>query len=235
VKGSIKIGSILGITLRVHVLLLGLLGVLIVMGVPPLVFVILFGSVLLHELGHSLVALAFGLRVVDITLWPLGGMARMSQIPESTRIEALIAVAGPAVNFLLAGGGTLAGLPPDGAFVSWNLAMGLFNLLPAFPMDGGRLLRAFLGRRGNWLGATESAVRIGRWFALLLCLIGFAGVYTLPLVGVFVWWSGVQELALVRARHAAVDRAPRSGFGPEEIEALERFRGRISDRPPEER
>ena len=157
-NGSIQIGSILGITVRLHVLLLLMFAVLVFwLEQPPLVLAILFGCVLLHELGHSLVALAFGLRVIDITLWPLGGMARMSRIPESTRIEGLIAIAGPAVNFVLA----LAGF---GAFVLWpglqqsellawfigvNLLMGLFNLLPAFPMDGGRLLRAFLGWRGD--------------------------------------------------------------------------------------
>jgi Zn-dependent protease len=238
VNGSIKIGSILGITLRLHVLLLVMLGVLIVLGVPTLVFVILFGCVLLHELGHSLVALAFGIRVVDITLWPLGGMARMSQIPESSRIEGLIAIAGPAVNFVLALLGfvawTIWGEARQDDLLAWfigaNVLMGLFNLLPAFPMDGGRLLRAFLGRNGDWLGATESAVRIGRVLALVLCVLGLTGLYALPLVGVFVWLSGIQELAAVRARHARVELAPvRGGFRPEEIEALERFRGRLSD------
>ncbi len=243
-NGSIKIGSILGITLRLHVLLLVLLVILIRWGESPLVFAVLFGCVLLHELGHSLVALAFGIRVVDITLWPLGGMARMSQIPESTRIEALIAIAGPAVNFVLALLGLLASgsfdYPPRDLF-QWfslvNLSMGVFNLLPAFPMDGGRILRALLGWRGDWLGATEHAVWIGRWFALALFLLGFTGLLALPLVGLFIWWSGNQELAAVRARHALATaaRAERSGFTPEEIAALERFRGRLSDSHSDER
>jgi Zn-dependent protease len=254
VNGSIKIGSILGITLRLHVLLLVMFGVLVfVFQEPPLVLLVLFGCVLLHELGHSLVALAFGIRVVDITLWPLGGMARMTQIPESTRIEGLIAIAGPAVNFLLALLGFVLGMPWDPAsgsellawFVGLNLVMGLFNLLPAFPMDGGRLLRAFLGWRGNWLAATESAVRIGRWFALLLGVLGLTGIpwvpalaesnWVLPLIALFIWISGSQELAAVRARHARAQRPVRAGFSPEEIEALERFRGRLSDSPPDER
>ena len=235
-----------GITLRLHVLLLIFFGVLIYLGESPLVFGILFGCVLLHELGHSLVALAFGVRVVDITLWPLGGLARMSQIPESFRIEALIAVAGPSVNFLLAGLGFLLGLPEHGLFVFGNLVMGLLNLLPAFPLDGGRILRAFLGRKGKWLVATERAVWIGRWFAISLCLFGFGlwrlgeGVQlalTLGLVGVFIWWSGNAELGSVRARHAlaTLTRAERSGFSAEEIAALERFRGRLSDSHPDER
>jgi Zn-dependent protease len=251
VNGSIRIGSVFGITLRLHVLLLIVFGILIVRNESPLVFGILFGCVLLHELGHSLVAMAFGIRVVDITLWPLGGMARMSQIPESTHIEALIAIAGPAVNFLLALLGLLASgswhYPPSDLF-QWfslvNLSMGLFNLLPAFPMDGGRILRALLGWRGDWLKATERAVWIGRWFAISLCLLGFGllllgdpGPLTLVLVGIFIWWSGNAELASVRARHAlsSVARAERSGFSAEEIAALERFRGRLSDSHSDER
>jgi Zn-dependent protease len=251
VNGSIKIGSVLGITLRLHLLLLVMFGVFVfLLDENPLVLAMLFGCVLLHELGHSLVALAFGIRVVDITLWPLGGMARMTQIPESTRIEGLIAIAGPAVNFVLAllgfGAWTLWGGPPQqdllGWFIGVNLVMGLFNLLPAFPMDGGRLLRAFLGRRGDWLGATVSAVRIGRWFALLLFVLGLTGIpgvlgpnYVLPLVALFVWSSGIQELAAVRARHAPVEAPGRPGFRPDEIEALERYRGRISKPRSEER
>jgi Zn-dependent protease len=251
VNGSIKIGSILGITLRLHVLLLVMFaGLVFLLHEPPLVLALLFGCVLLHELGHSLVALAFGIRVIDITLWPLGGMARMSQIPESTRIEGLIAIAGPAVNFLLAllgfGAWMLWGGPQRedlfGGFIAVNLLMGLFNLLPAFPMDGGRLLRAFLGWRGDWLGATESAVRIGRWFAVLLCLSALVEIpglrganWVLPLIGLFIWISGSQELAAVRLRHAAARAGERSGFSPEEIAALERFRGRLSDSSRDER
>ena len=249
-NGSIKIGSILGITLRLHWVLLVMFGVLVfVFHEPPLVLAILFGCVLLHELGHSLVALAFGIRVIDITLWPLGGMARMSQIPESTRIEGLIAIAGPAVNFLLALIGFLLGMPWDEPgsqllfwFVAVNLVMGLFNLLPAFPMDGGRLLRAFMGRNGNWLAATESAVRIGRWVALLLAVLGLTGIpgvlapnFALPLVALFIWMSGFQELASMRARKASAVIRERTGFTEAEIAALERFRGRISQPPPDER
>jgi Zn-dependent protease len=248
VNGSIKIGSVFGITLRLHVLLLVMYAVLVFKTeVSPLVLLILSGCVLLHELGHSLVALAHGIRVVDITLWPLGGMARMTQIPESTRIEGLIAIAGPAVNFLLAALGflawTLSGAPFEGGLLEWfigaNVLMGLFNLLPAFPMDGGRLLRAFLGRKGNWLAATEQAVGFGRVLALLLCVLGlvrFPELLMLPLIGVFVWWSGAQELAVVRARHASpTPPTANPGFGPGEIEELERYRGSLSSWRSDER
>lgn len=226
-NGSIKIGSVLGITIRVHVLLLVLAGFIVFGsgdGVQEAVRLgMLFGIILLHELAHGLVAMRFGLRVVDITLWPLGGMARMTQMPESSRIEALVAIAGPLLNFVLAG----IGLPillwvvtSDTAsaftreltlsFVLGNLVLGGFNLLPAFPMDGGRILRAFLGRNGNWVRGTEQAVVTGRAIAVMLGLLGvlmltlgwmgFQGILFI-FVAMFVWWAGAQELLAVRARH----------------------------------
>ncbi|MCB0000786.1 MAG: site-2 protease family protein, partial [Anaerolineales bacterium] len=174
---------------------------------------------LLHELGHSIVAQSFGIRVLDITFWPLGGMARMSQIPENSRIEGLIAIAGPAVNFVLAGASLTFLLLPGIAgsavgdlalvFLLFNVALGGFNLIPAFPMDGGRVLRAILGRKGDWVRATEGAVRVGRFFALLMFLSFFVTWNpVLPLIALFVWWTGQQELLAVRLRHAT------AGFGP---------------------
>jgi Zn-dependent protease len=228
---SFKIGNVFGIPVRVHGTFLLLVYLVTLLTHDPLEWLlwtaISFGCVLLHELGHSLVARAFGLQVVDITLWPLGGMARMSQIPENTRIEALIAIAGPAVNFLLAGGALLAltfswaaglgGRTTEdflSLFVVANLLQGGFNLLPAFPMDGGRLLRALLGRKGDWLGATETAVRIGRWIAgllflgsLVLLAVSPRASCTLPLLALFVWVAGTGELLAVRQRHG------RSPFG----------------------
>jgi len=227
VNGSIKLGSILGITIRVHVLLLLLVALIILRSdqigalMAGLLIATLFGIVLLHELAHSLVAMRFGLRVVDITLWPLGGMARMSEIPESSRIEGWIAVAGPLLNFVLAG----LSLPlvvwsslsetahPGlqtliGYFFTSNLLLGGFNLLPAFPMDGGRILRAFFGRKGDWVLATERAVNIGRAVAFLLALFALmtwtalgSQSLVLVLVAIFVWWAGTQELQSVRLRH----------------------------------
>jgi Zn-dependent protease len=167
--------------------------------------------VLLHELGHSLVAKAYGLQVIDITFWPLGGMARMSRIPEDTKIEATIALAGPAVNLALAlvtlpmvvvaGNGPLADLL--WTFVWMNLVLGGFNLLPAFPMDGGRVLRAVLARKGDWVRATEQAVRVGRWLALAMVIFAFApqGSFMLIFIAGFVWISGQKELMSMRMRH----------------------------------
>jgi stage IV sporulation protein FB len=237
VKGSFKIGNAFGIPVRIHVTFLLLVyglflftdGAMKTLGLMGLVF----GCVLLHELGHSLVARSFGLRVADITLWPLGGMARMSEIPENSRIEALIAVAGPAVNFVLAGL-ALLGLVAGAAFglgagsygeeLLWfflavNVMQGGFNLVPAFPMDGGRLLRALLARKRDWLSATETAVRIGRTVALLLFLgsivflIYRPGLCLMPLVALFIWFEGTRELWNVRLRHGVSPFGAAMRFG----------------------
>jgi Zn-dependent protease len=286
-NGSLRIGSVFGITIRVHVLLLVLVGLVLLQaedlfGAAALI-VVLSAIVVLHELGHSIVARSFGIQVLDITLWPLGGMARMSQIPESPKIEGLIAVAGPIVNFVLAAlaavvlgaqglSGSSGSRLQEIAFymLAINLTMGLFNLIPAFPMDGGRILRAVLGRTGDWVSATESAVRVGRVFAGLIALVGVVGVLFVPgmggqgviflLIAAFVWLTGAQELLAVRMRHgvvglgSVVDLAQRAadwssragsavgseprpeaqdeaqgarGFSQEEIERLEKFRGRL--------
>jgi Zn-dependent protease len=294
-NSSLRLGSVFGITIRVHVLLLVLIALLVIQA-PDAVAAgaeigALFAIVLLHELGHSVVAQSFGIRVLDITLWPLGGMARMSEIPESPKIEGLIAVAGPIVNFILAAIAAVVygahGWSGSGdtlwSELAWNLLvinlmMGLFNLLPAFPMDGGRILRAFLGRSGDWVSATASAVRIGRMFAGLIAIFGAVGLLFVPgvavgafvflLVAAFVWITGAQELMAVKARHGVVEfagiadfaqraadwssrasgAAPFSsssevrpdarpeaqddaqgarGFSREEIDRLEKFRGRL--------
>jgi Zn-dependent protease len=239
VNGSIKIGNAFGIPVRIHLTFLLLVYAVILLAEDPLqglgLMGIAFGCVLLHELGHSLVARGFGLRVADITLWPLGGMARMSEIPENPRIEALIAIAGPAVNFALAGlalvalfAGSALGLVAGGRleqflwfFLVANLLQGGFNLLPAFPMDGGRLLRAWLGRKRDWVRATEGAVRVGRYIAFalffgsLLAMTQTKGLCMMPLVAVFIWFEGTRELWGVRLRHGVspFGAALRFGWG----------------------
>ena len=237
--GSIRLGSVLGITVRAHFLLVLLFGAAVVLSGHDALQAVLFatmwfGLVLLHELGHCVVARHFGIQVVDITLWPLGGMARMSEIPESSKIEGLVAIAGPLVNFALAlvglpvwwwiaanapGAPIATGVPGDSwvtalFFAKWflniNLAMGLFNLIPLFPTDGGRLLRAWLGRNGDWVGATESAVGVGRVISVALGVTGLIGIppdilrpnYLLTLIAIYLWWVGAQELMAVRMRHA---------------------------------
>jgi Zn-dependent protease len=241
---------------RIHLTFLLLVWALFLFTSDPLqalgLIAVIFGCVLLHELGHSLVARGFGLRVADITLWPLGGMARMSEIPEVPRIEALIAIAGPAVNFGLAGLallGLAAGVALDAQsdledflwfFLVANVMQGGFNLLPAFPMDGGRLLRAFLARKRDWLAATEVAVRVGRVLAGVLFLGSLAfvlrgqGFCMMPLVALFVWLEGKRELWSVRLRHGVSPFGPgaRTAWSSSE-QAMEEGTGAAPQEPPE--
>jgi Zn-dependent protease len=261
VFGSIRLGSILGIPIRAHVLFLALVAFLVFtpgVGTAEVASLALLAAVLvLHELGHSLVARRFGIHVVDITLWPLGGMARLSHVPESSKAEGLIAVAGPAVNFVLAAAGfplwlgMLAALGPEALasrlglyFVGINVVMGAFNLIPAFPTDGGRILRALLALSRDWVAATEGAVRVGRAMSVLLFAAGVAfGNWMLPVLALWLWWTGSQELEMVRQRHQrasaldALARAARAGpgfeppparpagFDERDVERLERFHG----------
>lgn len=178
---------------------------------------LLFFSVTLHELGHSFQALKYGIKVRDITLMPMGGLAQIEEIPEDPNKELRIALAGPLVNFaiaaLLIGIGALLDaralvslneLKASFGRVSWsgllayltaaNLMLGLFNLLPAFPMDGGRVLRALLAKRMNHAKATRIATHVGQGFALLMGLWGFmSGSWTLVIIAIFVWMGAGQE------------------------------------------
>ncbi len=176
---SWKIGRIAGIDLFLHptfllILLPGVAG-----GLSPFLLVALFGCVVLHELGHALMARRFGIETLDITLYPIGGVARLQRMPRAPGAELLIALAGPAVNFAIVAGLLglellgIGGMESDsslGGFLASlmlvNLILGVFNLSPAFPMDGGRVLRALLS---GWLGrvrATTIAATIGRALAL---------------------------------------------------------------------
>lgn len=186
---------------------------------------LLFFSVTLHELGHSLQALKYGVKVRDITLMPMGGLARLEEIPEEPNKELRIALAGPLVNFgiaaLLIGVGallnaraliTLEELQASFGSVSWsgllayltsaNLILGLFNLIPAFPMDGGRVLRALLAKKMNHAKATKIAAQVGQGFALLMGLWGFmSGSWTLVLIAIFVWMGAGQENQGAQVKH----------------------------------
>jgi len=172
---------------------------------------IFFVCVVLHELGHSLTARYFGIQVPRILLLPIGGMAEFERIPRQPSQELLITIAGPAVNFAIAGmlfviARTPANWPltvdyPDSLvglvqmLMTWNLAMGFFNLLPVFPMDGGRILRALLATRLAYLRATYWAAAIGRILALTFAAIA-AFYFHRPqtcILFLFIAWAGTAE------------------------------------------
>lgn len=183
-------------------------------GTAAAFILLLFAAIALHELGHAVVARRFGIRTQDITLLPIGGIARMERMPEKPREEMLVAVAGPVVNMVLAA--LLVGLAaiwpvrPAPAFFLEELAranywLAAFNLLPVFPLDGGRILRAALSLEYGHLRATEIATLVGRTGALL---IGFAGLIWNPLLVViafFVWISAAAESETTRLQELVAD------------------------------
>jgi Zn-dependent protease len=171
--------------------------------------VVLFGTIVLHELGHALAARHYGIGTADITLLPIGGVARLLANPGSPKEELVIALAGPAVNVVLAGlifavlqfAPGVASLGVLGALlVRWlyiNVGLLLFNLIPAFPMDGGRVLRALLAMRIGFTGGTRIAARVGQVLAVGFFFAGLVWNPMLMLIGVFVWFGAAQEAALV--------------------------------------
>ncbi len=177
-----------------------------------LLLAILAASLIVHELAHALVARALGLRVLDITIWPLGGMARMEGLTLHPGREAPVAAAGPVANLLLAAACLLIPGRWGDAAVDINLVLGLGNLVPAFPLDGGRLVRAWFAAHNPMLEATAAAVRIGRWIAFgLLLLAAWYGAFWLGLIlGVYLWWSGARELWQAILTEGAL---PRWGVG----------------------
>jgi Zn-dependent protease len=207
---SWKLGRFAGIDVFVHPTFLlvltfpqvsdgGAEGLLLVLAV--------FGCVLLHEFGHALMARKYGIETADITLYPIGGVARLERMPRSPGAELLIALAGPAVNFALAAGlWSLTVL--SGGLVGWwavellwvNLALGLFNLIPAFPMDGGRVFRALLS---TWLGrlrATKIAAGLGQLLAITFGLFCAAqGEWRPAILALFIYFAARMELAHVAA------------------------------------
>jgi Zn-dependent protease len=196
----VHVAALFGIPVRIHwsylALFTGLLGLGYFRGgVPVLTLTAIFAvamsvCVVLHELGHALAARRFGINTDNITLYPMGGVASIERMPEEPDQELVIALAGPAVNFALAALLGWVWVLSDHqiamALATANLFMGAFNLLPAFPMDGGRVMRALLAKKMGWLPASRLAVRVGRVFAWGFIVFGAAyGYYTLPLIGVF--------------------------------------------------
>ncbi len=182
--------------------------------------VLLFLSVLLHEFGHIFAARRYGIGTPDVLLTPIGGVARIASLPERPREEMVIALAGPAVTLLIVvltgvAVGLRSGfvLPDD--FVNlplleslcWtNLILLVFNLIPAFPMDGGRVLRALLAGRLGLVRGTRIAARIGQVVAVGFAVLGFNGAPMLLLIAFFVFLGAQAELQMVQQRHVASEQ-----------------------------
>jgi Zn-dependent protease/CBS domain-containing protein len=230
--GSFKIGRAFGIDVKVHWTFFLLLAFFAFAGyqgsgslldalVTTLIIVVLFVCVVLHEFGHSLVAQRLGIETKDITLLPIGGVARLKSLPERPMDEVKIAVAGPLVNVVLApiffgvalllGGGLstqtniLEGVQSAGQVFAYlgfiNVALVVFNMIPAFPMDGGRVLRGLLASRLGSVRATDISSAVGQFFALAFFLIGLlGGNFLLALVAVFIFFGANGEAEMVRQR-----------------------------------
>jgi len=226
-RWSIRLGTIAGIRIEVHVTFLLLLAGVSLLGAAgpgealhtALNLLLLFVCVVLHELGHALAARRFGIRTREIVLLPIGGVARLERMPEKPAHEMVVALAGPAVNLVLLTliGGVLFGLgahpvtvlaraqadsTPEFLLFA-NFAMIAFNLIPAFPMDGGRVLRALLAMFMPFVRATRIASLVGQGFALLFAAVGVLWFRTNPalvFIALFVFVIAGEERTLVQTR-----------------------------------
>jgi Zn-dependent protease/CBS domain-containing protein len=179
---------------------------------------LLFVFVVMHEYGHALTARKYSIKTRDITLYPIGGVARLERMPEKPIEELWVALAGPAVNVVaaivlfgyLVVSGTFQPLTSlsisTGSLIERlmvvNLWLVLFNLIPAFPMDGGRVLRALLGLRLEYVKATQIAANVGQAFAFLFGLIGLFTDPFLVFIAVFVWMGAAQEASMVQMKYS---------------------------------
>lgn len=228
-RWSWQIGNFRGIAVYLHATFLLLLGWIFIAHLSQgrglaasfagvAFIVLLFLCVVLHEFGHALTAQRFGIETRDITLYPIGGVARLERIPRDPRQELLIALAGPAVNvviavvlFLVLAGTHLLSGPEGFRLVGGNLlnkllwinvSLVVFNLLPAFPMDGGRVLRAFLALRMEYGRATQIAANVGQGMAMLFGFIGLMWNPFLIFIAFFVFLGAAQEAGTVQAELA---------------------------------
>jgi Zn-dependent protease len=225
-RWSLKVASISGIEVRIHLTFLlflawiwvsyyrvaGLAG-----AVQGVLFVLaLFACVLLHEFGHAFAARGFGIATPDITLLPIGGVARLSRIPDEPWQEFVVAIAGPLVNVVIAG--ALIFVVHRSAelqqfeylenprvellsrLASVNVMLVLFNLIPAFPMDGGRILRALLAMTMPYARATQIAAWIGQGLAVVFGIFGLFGNPLLIFIAFFIFAGAQQEARMARAK-----------------------------------
>jgi Zn-dependent protease/CBS domain-containing protein len=233
-RWSWKIGEFRGIGVYMHATFLILIAIVVVQHwsegndvgktLEGVAFILaIFACVVLHEFGHALTAARYGIRTRDITLLPIGGVARLERMPREPLQELWVALAGPAVNVVIAGillawlrvSGNFTPLEQlgmaSGPFVERLLAVNVllvgFNLLPAFPMDGGRVLRALLATRLEYTRATQIAASVGQGMALLFGLFGMFYNPFLVFIALFVWIGAAGEASMARVS-AALDGIP---------------------------
>ena len=228
-KWSLKLGEFRGIPVFIHATFFILTGFIILSHwlaghsvgktLEGVGFILaLFGCVVLHEFGHALMAARYGIKTRDITLLPIGGLARLERMPEEPLQELWVALAGPAVNVVIAAV-LFAWLQFTDAFTPLeqlsvtsgpflerlmmvNVTLVVFNMLPAFPMDGGRVLRALLATRLEYARATQIAASIGQAMALFFAFLGFFTNPFLLFIAFFVWIGAAQEASMVTMKAA---------------------------------
>jgi Zn-dependent protease/predicted transcriptional regulator len=208
-----KLGRIAGIPIRMHLTLVLLLAWITLSyatsgasvratGLGVVLVLAILAIIVVHELAHALVARHYGVATRDIMLFSVGGIASLERMPERPSQELAVALVGPMVNLGLAA----VLLPFRGAFVDEliyvNVGLALFNLIPAFPMDGGRALRALLAMNMPPERATDIAAGLGRALAVVLAVIGLFYTPMLVLIAVVVWFGATQERALGHLKHA---------------------------------
>ncbi len=225
-SGSIKLFEVAGTAVRVHLTFFLLLAWIAAIhwidggfqaAVTGVIFIIvLFACVVLHEFGHILVARRFGVKTRDVTLLPIGGVAAMDRIPEKPAEEIQVAIAGPAVNLVIAtvlflwigntvdweAMSTVREIKPDLVLqiALANAVLFVFNLIPAFPMDGGRVLRAVLATRFGYARATQMAASVGQSLAIFFGVLGLLGNPILILIALFIFLAASGEAGYVQMR-----------------------------------
>jgi Zn-dependent protease len=215
-KYSFKIGSAWGIPIELHITFILLMAVALVLSYPQFYFFVLilflFVFVVFHELAHSLVARHYNIKVRKIVLYPIGGVSEIEEIPENPSIEWRMAIAGPLTSFAIGAvllvlnqvvsvetpSATLAPYLEVAGSLVFNLAilnliLGAFNLIPAFPMDGGRVFRALLAERMKFSDATKYAAFIGRIFGILMAIVGIVYNPWLIIIGIFIYIGASEE------------------------------------------